>query len=38
MGKFWKWLGVMIVLTIATFGIALIVWGVITLIRKVRDS
>jgi hypothetical protein len=38
MSKFWKWLGIALLITAATFGIGLIIWGIVALIRKVRDS
>jgi hypothetical protein len=38
MSKFWKWLGIALLVTVATFGIGLIIWGIVALIRKVNDS
>lgn len=38
MGKFFKWLGIVIVVGVATLGIGLIIWGVIALCRKMLDS
>lgn len=38
MSKFWKWLGIILLTTVATFGVALIIWGIVALIKKVRDS
>ena len=38
MGKFFKWLGITIIIGVATLGVGLIIWGVIALIKKMRDS
>lgn len=38
MGKFLKWLGIVLLIAVATLGIGLIIWGVIALVRKMRDS
>lgn len=38
MKKVLKWLAIVIIVSIATFGIGLIIWGVIALIKKMMDS
>lgn len=38
MGKFFKWLGVALLVTVLTFGIGLIIWGIVALIRKAMGS
>lgn len=38
MGKFFKWLGIALVVTVLTFGIGLIIWGIVALIKKGVDS
>lgn len=38
MSKFFKWLGVALVVTVLTFGAGLIIWGIVALIKKAMDS
>lgn len=38
MNKFWKWLGIALLVTVATFGVGLIIWGIWALIKKAIDS
>lgn len=38
MKKFWKWLGIVVLVGVATLGVGLIIWGVIALIKKALDS